>query len=180
MKQAKILIPRYFLLLFLLVISCSGCSSFPQEKNIKAIVITGGSLNSHYKNNKNASNFLKEVGKQFSNSLFHDLEKNGVKTHYILINSTSPRRAIDQDLNRGMKDALVQVRVLHEKNNHDNSIYLYADYFKITVKEDKYVFHKKSSERYTILNAKTMKFNQQTPREMAREYMKKLKENNFF
>ena len=118
-----------------LLVLLAGCSN-PKLDNAdgkRVLVIAGDGLNSSY-DNPNANAFFHDVSKTFATKLGLKLEEFGLESYLFVSNNADTyqdqyQKVINSVLSEGMIDGIVQVEVLHSKDETSNEIALYATYF---------------------------------------------------
>ena len=118
-----------------LLVLLAGCSN-PKLDNAdgkRVLVIAGDGLNSSY-DNPNANAFFHDVSKTFATKLGLKLEEFGLESYLFVSNNADTyqdqyQKVINSVLSEGMIDGIVQVEVLHSKDESTNEIALYATYF---------------------------------------------------
>ena len=114
----------------------AGCSNprMDNAENKRVLVVAGDGLNSSYEGNSNANAFIHDVSKTFATKLGLKLEEFGLESYLFVSNNADTyqeqyQKVINSVLAEGMIDGIVQVEVLHSKDESINEIALYATYF---------------------------------------------------
>ncbi len=176
---------------FLPILLCflmAGCASTTTVENTdiptRILIINGEGLNTVYPDNPNASNFLAAVGQKYAEHLSDELKKLGANTQvYTKIDKTiGVKQVVSKQLSRSEQDGLIQISVIHTKNEQENAINLNANYLVIASTPNgdgkKTVSFKAGAEKqFSVLDQKTGAFNPTPVSEMAREFALMLKNN---
>lgn len=177
----KIILPILLCLL-------AGCVSTGKNSDIptRILIINGEGLNTVYSDNPNASNFLAVVGQKYAEHLVVELKKLGANPQiYIKIDKTiGVRQVVSKQLTHSKQDGLIQISVVHVKNEQTNAINLNASYLVISSKSNgdgqkTMSFQAGAEKQFSILDQKTGTFNPTPVSEMAREFALVLKNSDF-